>query len=153
MNSKFAHKYIKNAHAALGAGSDSDNSPTGDDIKIFKLGLDHKELAENSNYVAEYLKFFIEKNDNISKLFHCFSLLNFIQLNTMFIYSFIDIHSVFEKYIQLIPSDQNKILWDIYCPHVYKYCTLYRIRNIEERRRQTYPQGMKELLNESLLNF
>ena len=73
MNSKFAHKYIKNARAAFSAGSDSDNSPTGDDIKIFKLGLDHKELAENSNYVAEYLKFFIEKNDNISKLFYCFS--------------------------------------------------------------------------------
>ena len=60
MNSKFAHKYIKNAH--------SNNSLIGDDMKIFKLGLDHKELSENPNYVAEYLKFFIEKNDHISKL-------------------------------------------------------------------------------------
>uniref|UniRef100_U9TVJ7 Suppressor of forked domain-containing protein n=1 Tax=Rhizophagus irregularis (strain DAOM 181602 / DAOM 197198 / MUCL 43194) TaxID=747089 RepID=U9TVJ7_RHIID len=116
MNSKFARKYIKNAHSTYGAGPDNDNSPAGDDMKIFKLGLDRKELAENPNYIAEYLKFFIEKNDHIN------------------------IHSVFEKYIQLIPSDQSKILWDIYCPYVYKYCTLFKIRNIEERRRQIYPQ-------------
>ncbi|RIA88086.1 hypothetical protein C1645_826856 [Glomus cerebriforme] len=107
MNSKFARKYIKNVHSTFGAG---------DDMKIFKLGLDQKELAENPNFIAEYLKFFIEKNDHIN------------------------IHSVFEKYIQLIPSDQSKILWDIYCPYVYKYCTLFKIRNIEERRRQIYPQ-------------
>src|SRR5579871_3737189 len=65
MNSKFARKYIKNAHSSYGSGHD--NSPTGDDMKIFKLGLDRKELADNPNFIAEYLKFFIEKNDHISK--------------------------------------------------------------------------------------
>ena len=45
MNSKFAHKYIKNAHSVFGAGSDSDNPPTGDDIKIFKLGLDGNDVG------------------------------------------------------------------------------------------------------------
>lgn len=71
MNSKFARKYIKNAHSTYGAGPDNDNSPAGDDMKIFKLGLDRKELAENPNYIAEYLKFFIEKNDHISKFLSC----------------------------------------------------------------------------------
>ncbi|CAG8461935.1 4854_t:CDS:10 [Funneliformis mosseae] len=113
MNSKFAHKYVKNVRPAFGVG---DNSPSGDDMKIFKLGLDQKELAENPNFVVEYLKFFIGKNDHIN------------------------IHSVFEKYIQLIPPDKSKILWDIYCPYVYKYCTLFKIRNTEERRRVIYPQ-------------
>ncbi len=68
MNSKFAHKYVKNVQPAFGIGSGSDNSPSGDDMKIFKLGLEKKELAENPNYVAEYLRFFIGKNDHISKL-------------------------------------------------------------------------------------
>ncbi|CAI2190405.1 7617_t:CDS:10 [Funneliformis geosporum] len=113
MNSKFAHKYVKNVRPGFGVG---DNAPSGDDMKIFKLGLDQKELAENPNFVAEYLKFFIGKNDHIN------------------------IHSVFEKYIQLIPSDKSKVLWDIYCPYVYKYCTLFKIRNTEERRRMIYPQ-------------
>ena len=88
MNSKFARKYIKNAHSSYGSGHD--NSPTGDDMKIFKLGLDRKELADNPNFIAEYLKFFIEKNDHISKFLESsyINLNNYLTQTSIFRYPF-----------------------------------------------------------------
>ncbi|CAG8567643.1 14377_t:CDS:10, partial [Acaulospora colombiana] len=79
--------------------------------KIFELGL--KNYADNPEYVAQYLDFLIQLNDD---------------------------NTLFERTLMSMPVEKAKILWKRFSEYENKYGDLTAIRKIDERRSKEYPE-------------
>ncbi|CAG8601414.1 8169_t:CDS:10 [Paraglomus brasilianum] len=82
-------------------------------VKVFELGL--RSFGDNPEYVAQYLDFLVQLNDDN---------------NT---------HALFERSLLALPIEKSKIIWDKFGDYVTNYSDLASMRRLDQRRAEKYP--------------